>query len=364
MLNSFFQNYQEDKINFDNIEILNIILILTLFSITVLTIRKRDKWRPLDVLSTDQLRGIAILMVLQGHLWVHVAKEKASLILSYEGVALFLFISGFGIAKSLQKDLSLKNYVIKRVNRVMIPYWIATVMILFFDYFLINKTYSVTHIMLSLIGINIYDVLHEFDYVRWFITFLLLWYLVTYSLFYIKKKSVVIILIFVIGQLALLLDYYVLHFGWYQYLAFPAGVYFALNESKIEKIFRIRKTAFQYLEISIVAFCICYKIYFADTLLFHLPSIIIFFLNDVVSVVMILAILLLICKIKNYYSQFLLLLGKHSYWIFLLHGVFLVKYNPVLKLGSVYWTFPVLIILILFMAWIMDNTLSKIKIPM
>ena len=364
MLNSFFQDYQEDKINFDNVEILNIILILILFSITILTLRKRDKWRSMDFITTDQLRGIAILMVIQGHLWVHVAKEKASFIMSGDGVTLFLFISGFGITKSLLKDTGLENYVIKRINRVIIPYWIATVMILVFDYFLINKTYSASNIILSLFGINIYDILHEFDYVRWFITFLLFWYLVTYSLFYIKKKSVVVILIFVIGQLALLLDYYVLHFGWYQYLAFPAGVYFALNESKIEKKFRIRKTAFQYLELTIVAFCICYKIYFADTLSFHLPSIIIFLLNDVVSVVMILAILLLISEIKNYYSQFLLLLGKYSYWIFLLHGVFLMKYNPVFKLGSVYWTFPVFIILILFIAWVMDKTLNKIKISM
>ena len=65
----------------------------------------------------------------------------------------------------------------------------------------------------------------------------------------------------------------------------------------------------------------------------NVPNILLKFLNESNSLIINLAIILIVGNIagKGYVSYLLLFLGKYSYEIFLLHGVFLIKYNPFIR---------------------------------
>jgi peptidoglycan/LPS O-acetylase OafA/YrhL len=159
------------------------------------------------------------------------------LVFSGDGVAIFLLISGYGISKSLNKrDHNFKAFLIKRINRVMIPYWAATVIILALDYLLLQRTYNIPQIFLSLIGINLYGVMHNFDYVRWYITFLFFWYLIGYCSHKIIKYNILGFVLLIVGLVFFILDYYILKFGWYQYMAFPMGWWVATYEERYIKL--------------------------------------------------------------------------------------------------------------------------------
>ena len=68
---------------------------------------------------TDALRGIAIIMVLTGHIGLAMHCKPIGHLGSF-GVTLFLFLSGFGLNESFKKN-GLKQYWPKKLRRVWLP---------------------------------------------------------------------------------------------------------------------------------------------------------------------------------------------------------------------------------------------------
>lgn len=110
---------------------------------------------------TDSLRGIAIIMVIIGHIGSAMGCQPVGTLGSF-GVALFLFLSGYGINESFKKN-GLKNYWGKKLKRVWLPY----------------------AIVISTLGLYIYDFTVG-DYLLniaclkteyWFVAFLVKWYI-------------------------------------------------------------------------------------------------------------------------------------------------------------------------------------------
>ena len=123
-------NYENTKIIVDKIESANFSILILLILFSLLTLRKK-KVDFFDRIETDQLKGVAIIFVIFGHLWVHVCKNNPSIILSGDAVALFLILSGFGLMRSIcGKVIKQKDFIYKRLNRVMVPYWYSTVLII------------------------------------------------------------------------------------------------------------------------------------------------------------------------------------------------------------------------------------------
>lgn len=69
-LHDAFVNYQSDKLNIDNPDLTNLQLIVLYRLLAWLTSRKYDSTdsRVLDRLQTEQLKGLAIFLVVVGHL--------------------------------------------------------------------------------------------------------------------------------------------------------------------------------------------------------------------------------------------------------------------------------------------------------
>lgn len=366
MTYNFFQllkNYEVQKLHVTNVEFVNVSIWILVIILILLSLKRREKSEFLDKITTIQIRGLAILMVVIGHIWVHVASEKPTLVMSGDGVAFFFLLSGFGLAMSFNKNKpKLREYITQRVNRVMIPYWFSTILILGLDYFILNRTYQLPHIGLTLVGVNVYGIMHHFDYVRWYITFLIFWYIVAYFCDKLRSRAKSAIMIVFVSSLIFPLDYYLFHFGWYQFLAFPVG--FVLG-SYIHTIKRFNEKIDGYRLFIVLLVIICsfyYKLLLSHILSGYLPSIAIRFISDLNSLIFAFSIIMFFNSLRNYYSRFLMIIGRYSYEIFLLHGVFLIKYNPLFSLGSLVWTFIIFIVFITSLSRLMNKSIGGIRL--
>ncbi len=337
MLN-FFSNFQNTKLEISSPELINLLLLLSFVLISIVTIKKESKafGNFMSYDQTEQLKGIAIFFVVLGHLWVHVSVAKPSVILSGNAVSMFLILSGFGITISNKsKKIGLRNFLIKRINRVMIPYWFATILIILLDYAILNKTLDIKQLILTILGLNLSVELRHLDYVRWFVTFIIFWYVVFFFGHNSLEGKNRILFILLTAFIILPLNYYFFHFGWYQFFSFPTGciigIYFEPLKNKWQKS---RKTIIVISTMGLLTTLI-YAVLMGHEHIYRtvydfVPNIVMAYLNDAVCLISNIGVFGLFLSIsdKGYQSRWLLFLGRYSYELFLLHGVFLIKYNP------------------------------------
>ena len=169
----------------DNRSILTTLTILSL--LILISFRKSVREQPLSILQTNQMKGIAILIIIVHH--VALVMGNAGYLslfsrLGFPSVAIFLVLSGYGIFLSIEKK-GLNNFFSKRVMRVYIPFILAmTCKILIFDYFILNKRSRVAN---SLLNIFLYPL--SLDMNMWFIVYILFWYCITYVIFSVNKLN-------------------------------------------------------------------------------------------------------------------------------------------------------------------------------
>lgn len=211
----------------DNRSILTILTILSL--LILISFRKSVREQPLSILQTNQMKGIAILIIIVTHVaQIHGYPGYFSLFhhLGFPSVAIFLILSGYGIFLSIEKK-GLNNFFSKRVMRVYIPFIIAmTCKILIFDYFILNKRSSVGNKLL-----NIFLAPSSLDMNMWFIVYILFWYCITYVIFSVNKlNKSKIFYFFLTGIVVCILP---VSDTWHNNLfSFPLGCWIAAN-SKI-----------------------------------------------------------------------------------------------------------------------------------
>lgn len=112
---------------------------------------------------TDSLRGIAILIIIISHYSVYMGAPMLGPF-GGMGVAIFLFISGFGLNESFKKN-GLSGFWHKKISRVMIPYWITLVIISILYW----HNFHLREFLFDIFGIKT-------SY--WYIGFILRWYII------------------------------------------------------------------------------------------------------------------------------------------------------------------------------------------
>lgn len=150
---------------------------------------------------TEQLKGIAIILVVLGHLFVTKFINITNPAFNYlgaQGVALFLILSGYGLTKSfLHKGID-QSFLLRRWRVVLIPYSLVTLVWFVYDYWL-GKLYSLKIILLSLAG---FDFQLTMDATMWYISYILIWYGVYYIVFNLKLPDLVkVVLLFGVAYL-------------------------------------------------------------------------------------------------------------------------------------------------------------------
>lgn len=333
------KNFETVKLMFEFPNSINWLLFF-IIGVMAFYFREKKKTDFMDKTETEQLKGIAVLLVVIGHLWIHVAGKPADLVLSGDAVALFFILSGYGLSRSYnnstQHNYSIVTFCKKRVARVMIPYWAATFLIIILDYLILNRAYGGNNLIQTFLGININAVTKHIDYVRWYISLLLFWYIVfgCLMIFFTPQKRGLLILL--TGIILFPVHYYHLKFGWYQLFAFPVGCMLGTYHKQISGYFGKKKTGLMLLIISAIVVFFIYKIYLSVFFKTSLPYIIFSFIDEISSILvsMILILSVYLAGQKKLVSKLFVFLGGISYELFLLHGIFLIKYNPVISTGG------------------------------
>lgn len=121
--------------------------------------------------DSKYLKGVAILTVLFAHAAKAYGIGGVQWIAAI-GVSIFLILSGYGIYKSYETN-GLKNYWIKKVKKVLIPYLVVMII---GD--LIVQTRKIEMLKdVSIIASN-----------QWYISFQLLWYIFFFLTVFVVKK--------------------------------------------------------------------------------------------------------------------------------------------------------------------------------
>jgi len=328
----------------DNRSILTILTILSL--LILISFRKSVREQPLSILQTNQMKGIAILIIIV----THVAQIQGypgyfSLFhhLGFPSVAIFLVLSGYGIFLSIEKK-GLNNFFSKRVMRVYIPFILAmTCKILIFDYFILNKRSSVGNKLL-----NIFLAPSSLDMNMWFIVYILFWYCITYVIFSVNKlNKSKIFYFFLTGIVVCILP---VSDTWHNNpFSFPFGCWIAANSKiiieklenllagekpKISSIFAYIKkhlnhyieTFTLYLSFGIVGLHLWVWIKSPSANAANIYSLIIDIIAHVIIGIsfatLIIGLIILLGKFKIRFT-FLNFLGENSFELYLVHGTLL-----------------------------------------
>mgnify|MGYP003293333278 CR=1 FL=1 len=264
----------------------------------------------LNYRKTQYLKGIAIILVLLSH--VSTIKFAGNI-----GVGIFLLLSGYGVYDSYLKN-GLKSYWRKKIKKVLLPYWIFNLVWIIIDYFR-GISYSLNTILLSFITYK-----NVIDITMWYISYLLLWYVLFWIIFKLfKNKYMYLLFMFLSVILSLLLGLKGI-FGigggaQYYCLMFPLGVMLRyLYENYENKINKFVLPIFSFL---LFLFLYAYNnMYGASISYIRMVALI-------VSIVLILVIVFAYVDFDIPKKSIIKIYGKYSYFIYLIEGAFLNKYD-------------------------------------
>lgn len=334
MLPAFLNNYEKVKLVVPDPATENA-LIGTILLLCALCLLRTRPSTPLDQTQTQQARGAAILLVMTSHLWVHVVATTQVPVFGGTAVAIFLALSGYGLFCSTgRKKIEARSFIARRASRVLIPYWLASVLILGASYMLLGERLDTATLLETMLGINLIQATWTTDYTRWYITFLL----ISYVFFFISFRWVgtrhglaILFSLFGLLYLARLMKLFPLGLGG-QIFAFPFGCFIASQRERI----------IPFLQDWRILLCACTGTVLGLYLTSQMSNMAFGELNSGIRLMLhgsaivqgllaAVAMCLVFVVLGRFgrVSTFLTFVGSISYELYLLHGPLLIKYNPV-----------------------------------
>lgn len=146
------------KIPVENSLLLNSVILIVFSLITIATIKKTEPKSQslLSLIDTAQLKGIAVILIVMYHLSVYTIENADDLILFRHGdiigLSIFLILSGFGIASSIESK-GLDNFFSKKLIKIYPPFVIVmSLELLLNNLFYIDKNPGIVRIVASAMG--------------------------------------------------------------------------------------------------------------------------------------------------------------------------------------------------------------------
>jgi len=150
----------------------------------------------------DIIKALAIILIVLGHLhffinleYYQVFLEYYSSIISFIGLSLFFFVSGFSLYynySSIKSFKEIKNYYYKRAVRIFPLFWFETILLviwtLFYSGIFINDKVTLFTFTVSILGLQGLVTNYAVGFFAWFIGVLLLYYFI-YP-FIVKSKNI------------------------------------------------------------------------------------------------------------------------------------------------------------------------------
>lgn len=188
--------------------------------------------------QTSNLKGIAILLIMIHHFASRMNAPGLLIpfyFVGYLGVAIFLFLSGFGLMSSyLNKDNYLKGFIPQKVGRIYIPSITANILISILGIWTGYAFYSLEEIAKTSLFLQSIVTGEAF----WYINAAILFYLFFYASLRFLEPKKAIMAMFILTFLYMFFAS-TNNFGiwWYNTaLAFPFGVLFAYKKEQVFKL--------------------------------------------------------------------------------------------------------------------------------
>lgn len=265
-----------------------------------------------EVYSVNQnlpIRGILVLLVIFNHLF------EGAYMLGNIAVSMFFCFSGYGLIKGYETKKDYFNgYILKKVRKIVIPYFLFNVLYIICNMFLLRNSYTFLQLVESFFTASIMNV-------GWYIIVAFILYLMFYFVYkYLninKYKKVTIIFFFEFVLMSIL---YILGCGswWYcSIFAFPIGMVMALeNKNSLIKKYIINKFTFIF---SLIIFACTYLYAFCCELNDGLIYLAIKFIHSILICI----IYFNIFKKYKINNRILALIGKNSLIIYMIHPLIL-----------------------------------------
>ncbi len=334
--------------------IFNIILGIAL----LLSLRKKKSEGIFPISLSQELKGIAILLVVLCHVGYFLVTDNRFLFplsdLAGVGVDLFLFLSGLGLTASMLKNrLPTLAFWNKNFLKLFIPLWLVLIGLFSLDYFLLKISYSWQFITKAFFGIfTSADIYNDLNSPLWYFTLILFYYLVFPILFSKRWPWFSAIAIYAVSYIILFFNipyiYNVSFFYEKHILAFPLGmiaswILYQLPIAKIN-INKQVKTIGRYLLIAILIAFIFYS-HSGFSQLVDSNKI------QLASVATMLAIIFMFMA-KKFEFKLLTLLGVYSYEIYLLHWPIMYKYDFIYQYLPAWLATLIYIPVLIIIAWL------------
>ena len=337
-----------DVISFTALQLSTFVVIAFAILVLFTTLKQSTHSDVFPVSVTNELKGLGILTVVFAH-FAYMKVTNADFlfplsIIAGVGVDLFLFMSGFGLTVGmLKRPMKTVDFYKKRVIKIFIPFWIALIIMFIADAVFMDKTYSVGYIIKSMLGFfptadGFGDVNSPFWYITWMIMFYLLYPLV----FFKDKPWLSAIILAVIATIIGTFNIFDLGSNWLHRLhtvAFSMGIILAwllqVKEGKknrfIEYIkdFRDNSKDMKYIVIAIMFVIVFYVSQRTGAGSWPALTAILgqgFFVEQLMSIVIMLAFTVIFI-LKKVDSKFLTMYGVYSYEVYLIHWPLMAKYD-------------------------------------
>ena len=206
---------------------------IVLFRRTVLHAGDGNTLAPFDLPHTIPLRGLLALFVVAGHL-DNVVGHQTKILMPFHmatpAVAVFFFLSGYGLMKSFQKKGGkyLDRFVVKSAVKLLIPLFITTVLYQFVLY-AVGKFDR--NLIVSNLKNGVMPLIHS-----WYVYALFIFYLLFYAVFKFAPKNTTRIMIIAGVMLAYYITMrYFIKWGFHWWLtcfAFPTGIIWLIRKIK------------------------------------------------------------------------------------------------------------------------------------
>lgn len=376
MLSQLWKFYYRESLKIipTNPERLKWTILIVMIALTLTSIKKlkgiSSNVKFLDRVQTNQSKGIAILAVIIGHFAWSAINDKNQLSIfthwGYISVGIFLTLSAYGLYKSYEKR-GLEKFWIKRVGKVLIPYAIITVIWLIMDWKLLRINHGIVSSLMMVLGINLNPGWRKsVDFNMWYITYLLVWYLIFYIVYKFKLSKVYsqIIFYFLAFVIMFLTARNITIINWgISALNFPVGITIAIYYERIISYFQ--KVKYK-IYILIASQCVFILLYFISKLIkININDITLQYLfNSLSAVFLAISVFLLFFMLSYWkiFSKFLEFTGIISFELYLLHGPLMYRYDFILWRGPIEITFLIYLIVLYALSIVYKKATEKISI--
>jgi peptidoglycan/LPS O-acetylase OafA/YrhL len=211
----------------------NVIVAVILAGALLVPVRTTQHQDLLPVSVAEELKGLAILGIVLAHISYMLVTDNQYLfplsIAAGVGVDLFLFLSGFGLTIGLlNKPMSPLQFYRRRLIKVFIPLWVVLALLFAADAVFLHRYYSLAYMVRSALGwfptaAGFEDVNSPF----WYISWLLMFYVLLPLLFSSTRPWVTALLLAVIANMVAVINPFDLQVNWLHRLhttAFSLGI--------------------------------------------------------------------------------------------------------------------------------------------